>query len=301
MSAKKLCLSLFFAYVVLGLTGQGLMARDLADIRQDGIIRHLGVPYAQFISGDGHGLDIDLIKLFAQELGLQYEYVETNWKNVIPDLIGAKIKVTGDNVELLETVPLRGDVIANGLTVLPWRQKILTFSAPTFPTQVWLVTGAQSPLQPIKPSGSLQRDITMVKALLAGKTVLGMEGTCLDLTLYNLDEVRAIGRNFQGNLNELAPAVLNNKSDTTLLDVPDTLVAMAKWPGQVKVLGPISARQEMAVGFRNKSPELQKAFAAFFEKIWENGTYATMVKKYYPDVIYYYPDFFGTGKISASR
>ena len=60
----------------------------------------------------------------------------------------------------------------------------------------------------------------------------------------------------------------------------------------MKILGPVSEQQEMAVGFRKDSPELQGAFAKFFKKIQEDGTYTNLVKKYYPDVFYYYPDFF---------
>jgi len=270
-------------------------ARDLQDIRQEGVLRHLGVPYANFVNGPDVGLDVELIRLFAKAIGVRYEYVPTTWKTVVGDLTGRQMTVDGDQVTITGTVPIRGDVIANGLTILPWRQKVLDYSHPTFPTQVWLVAGSQSALKPIDPSGDLPTDITRVKALLSGKTVLGIAGTCLDPKLYHLDAAQADSRLFKGNLNELAPAVLNGEAETTLLDVADSLVALAKWPGQVKILGPISEPQEMAVGFRKESPELQRAFAMFFRTITEDGTYIDLVKKYYPDVFSYYPDFF-TGK-----
>lgn len=148
-------------------------ARDLVDIKKAGILRHLGVPYANFISGDGHGLDVELMQLFAKEIGVRYQYVETNWKTVIPDLIGKQVTSDGDNVKISGDTPIRGDIIANGLTILPWRQKVLDYSAPTFPTQVWLITGAQSPMKPITPSGEIEKDIIAVKNLLPGRTVLG--------------------------------------------------------------------------------------------------------------------------------
>lgn len=266
--------------------------RDLPEIRQEGVLRHLGVPYANFVDGADNGLDVELMRLFAKEIGVRYEYVPTAWKTVIGDLIGRQVTVSGDNVTVTGPAPIRGDVIANGLTILPWRQKILAFSAPTFPTQVWLIAGAQSLMTPIAPSGDLNKDIARTKTLLAGKTVLGMTSTCLDPKLYDLDAVQAISRLFSGSLNELAPAVLKGDAEATLLDVPDSLVALAKWPGQIKILGPISEQQEMAVGFRKDSEELQRAFAVFYQRIKEDGTYAALVKKYYPDVFDYYPDFF---------
>jgi len=285
--ATMLCV-FTFGFSDLGTAAAG----DLKDIQNNGVLRHLGVPYANFVNGADEGLDVELMKLFSAEIGVRYQYVQTNWQGLIGDLIGNKVIIDGDNVKIGDKVPIRGDVIANGLTVLASRQKILNFSAPTFPTQVWLVAGSQSTLHPIAPSGDLQKDISKVKGLLAEKTVLGVTGTCLDPKLYDLDTVHAVSKIFEGGLNELAPAVLKGEAETTLLDVPDSLVALAKWPGQIKILGPISEQQEMAVGFRKDSPQLEGAFAKFFIKIQKDGTYSKLVKKYYPDVFYYYPEFF---------
>jgi len=268
------------------------MGRDLKDLQKDGVLRHLGVPYANFVNGPDVGLDVEMMKLFATEIGVRYEYVPTTWKGVVGDLIGNKVIVDGKNVKMGDKVPIRGDIIANGMTILASRQVFLNFSAPTFPTQVWLVAGSRSSLHPITPNGDLQKDIVLVKGLLANKTVFGISGTCLDPKLYDLDAVHAVSKLFEGSLNELAPAVIQGEAETTLLDVPDSLIALEKWPGQVKVLGPISEQQEMAVAFRKDSPELEGAFAKFFNKIQVDGTYVMLVKKYYPDVFYYYPEFF---------
>lgn len=289
---KTMIARLSLALLLAGAMFSVAAARDLKEIREQGVLRHLGVPYANFVSGSDQGLDVELMQLFARHLGVRYEYVPATWKTVIADLTGREITVEGERVIVTGEAPIRGDVIANGLTVLPWRQKVLSFSAPTFPTQVWLITRSESPLRPIEPMGSLNEDIGLVKRLMAGRSVLGVAGTCLDPKLYNLDAAKAESRLFTGSLNELAPAVLKQEADTALLDVPDSLVALAKWPGQVKILGPVSEPQEMAVGFRKDSPELQQAFAAFFARLKADGTYGGMVRKYYPDVFAYYPDFF---------
>jgi ABC-type amino acid transport substrate-binding protein len=289
--------TLALATPMLAATGN----RDLPEIQKEGVLRHLGVPYANFVDGADYGLDVELMRLFAKDIGVRYEYVQASWKTVIGDLTGLQTKINGDNVAITGATPIRGDVIANGLTVLPWRQKILFFSAPTFPTQVWLTAGAQSPMQPIKPSGDLNKDIALTKALLAGKSVMGITGTCLDPKLYNLDAVQAITRPFNGSLNELIPAVLKGDTESVLLDVPDSLIALAKWPGQIKILGPISEQQEMAVGFRKDSGKLQRAFAVFYQKIKDDGTYLALVKKYYPDVFAYYPDFFSPKPTQPSK
>lgn len=267
-------------------------ARDLADILDQGELRHIAVPYAKFVTGSGDGFSCDLIRLFARNLGVKYVPVESSWNTVIGDLTGKTFKVIGDEVEITGKAPIKGDLIANGLTILPWRTNLIDYSEPTFPSGVWLIAAADSSIQPIKPSGDLQSDIKQVKSILAGRTLLCMPGTCLDSELYGLSDFGAMLVPLNLKMNEFAPAVLNGKAETSLLDVADSLIALEKWPGRVKVIGPISTPQEMAVGFPKSSPHLLRAFNTFLNRIIQDGTYIKMVKKYYPDVQVYFPDFF---------
>lgn len=265
---------------------------DLSEIRKSGVLRHLGVPYANFVTGSGDGMDVELARLFADSLGVKYAYVKTSWGAVIQDLAGKRVKARGDEIEILGDAPVKGDLIANGFTVLSWRQKIVNYSTPTFPTQVWLMARADSPMKPIAPSGNIERDIASVKAQLKDASVFGVVNTCLDPALYQIAEAGAVIKLFRGNLNEIAPAVINGDADAALLDVPDVLIALEKWPGKVKVIGPVSPMQDMAFAFAKDSPELLKAFNRFLKKCKKDGTYLRLVKKYYPAVFRYYPDFF---------
>ncbi len=269
-------------------------AQDLPDIKKAGVLRHLGVPYANFVTGSGDGLDVELMKNFAAHLGVKYKYVQTDWGQLFGDLTGRHARRGKNGVELLDKSPVIGDVIANGMTVLPWRQQIVAFSEPTFPSSVWLIARAESSVLPIKPTSSLESDIIAVKKSVDGISVLALKNTCLDPGLYQMSktkaEVRLPAKNLK--LNEMAPAILNNEAETTLLDVPDALIALEKWPGQLKVIGPISQKQIMGAGFRKKSPKLLKAFNQYLKLIKENGNYNLMVEKYYPSVFLYYRDFF---------
>ncbi len=267
-------------------------ARDLAEIKKSGVLRHLGVPYANFVTGGGDGMDVEIVKLFAEHLGVRYEYVQTNWDDAIGDLTGSKVRPKGDGIEVLAAVPEKGDLIANGMTVIKWRQLAVDYSLPTFPNQVWLVARADSPLKPIKPTGDISKDIAAVKTLIREKSLLCKANTCLDPMLYNLDAAGARVKLFKGSLNELAPAVLNREAEATLLDVPDALVALQKWPGQIKVIGPVSGVQDMAVAFRKDSPHLRDAFNKFLITLKKNGTLQRIALKYYPFVTDYYEDFF---------
>jgi ABC-type amino acid transport substrate-binding protein len=258
------------------------------------VLRHLGVPYASFVSGKGDGLDVELIQGFAAELGVRYEFVETTWREAFGDLTGRNARGAGSEAELLDETPVRGDLLANGVTILDWRRQVVEFSDPTFPSGVWLIARADASLEPIRPTGSLGSDIGLVKAAINGRSVLALEDTCLDPRLYAVRETGAEVRLLPHvrNLNEMAPAVLRGDAEASLLDVPDALVAMEKWPGELKVIGPVSESQHMAVAFRKDSLQLREAFNQYLRRIRSDGSYLALVQKYYPAVPDYYPDFF---------
>ena len=276
----------------------GKSANDLPDIKRIGVLRHLGVPYANFITGSGDGMDVELVQRFAASIGVRYEYVQTSWKHVIADLVGRKVKADGNDVTLGGDHPVRGDLIANGLTILPWRQKVIDYSTPTFPTQIWLLARADSTLKPITPSGDIQKDIRAVKAQIGNRKIFGKANTCLDPSLYDISGAGGIPELFEGNLNELAPAIIHGNAEATLLDVPDALIALEKWPGKVKVVGPLSPMQNMGAGFVKAAPQLRAAYNDFLLQCKRDGTYLKLVKKYYPAVLRYYPDFFN---VDSSR
>jgi ABC-type amino acid transport substrate-binding protein len=265
---------------------------DLADIKRRGVLRHLGVPYAKFVTGSGDGFDADLIKLFARHLGVEYVYVKTSWQDVFGDLTGKKTAFVCNKAEVSGKVPVRGDIIANGLTILPWRKEIIDYSLPTFPTGVWLLARADLPLKPIKSSGDTQKDVRRVKRMLRGHTVFAAEGTCLDPHLSGLHETGARFLPLNRGPHEIVPALIRNEAQTSLIDMPHALIALRKWGGKVKVIGPVSPMQEMACGFAKTSPHLRQAFNDFFVQIKKDGTYVRLVKTYYPDIFYYYPAFF---------
>jgi ABC-type amino acid transport substrate-binding protein len=283
---------LLAVFACASLPSDAAWCADLAQVRKAGVLKHVGIPYANFVTGAGDGMDVELMQLFAKHIGVRYEYVKSDWGTVIQDVIGKKVQAKGDEVALLEAVPVRGDLIANGFTVLPWRQKALAFSNPTFPSQIWLVARVDSKVKPIKPSGNIDTDIARTKALMNRKNVMALKKTCLDPDLYALEQTGANVILFNGSLNELAPAIINGKAEMTILDVPDALVALEKWPGKIKILGPVSHRQEMAVAFPQDSTHLRDAFNSFLKKAQQDGSYAKVVKHYYPTAFAFFPDFF---------
>jgi glutamine transport system substrate-binding protein len=269
-------------------------AADLDEIQARGELRHLGIRYANFVTGAGDGFDVELVRGFARHIGVDYRLVQSDFYRVMRDLLGKEVVRDGDAVRLEGEHPVRGDMIAAGFTVLPWRDAVLRFSDPTFPSQVMLIARADSPLRPIPGSDDLAADIRATKALIGSRSLLVMEKTCLDPANYGLRgrgiELRAYTRST--NINEMVPALLALDADLSLLDVPDLMIDMQKWPGKFKVIGPISKVQSLAAAFPKDAPALRDAFNAYLRRLRADGGYDRLVDKYYPAARRWFPDFF---------
>ncbi|ACA88537.1 transporter substrate-binding domain-containing protein [Shewanella woodyi] len=297
---SKLITKYLLMIFLIGSSGQ-LLARDLDEIKAEGVLRHIGVPYANFVAKytEGNkvthsGLDIELMQNFAKYLGVDYQFIPATWTTVFGKLTGVNGQFVDNKVVYSSPQLIEGDVMAHGVTILDWRKEIIDFSDDYFPSAVWLIARTSSDLIPIKPSGSLTEDIIAVKSLIKGRDVLAMKQSCLDPDLYDLylTQANVILPTKQLQLNEMVPAMLNDEAETTLLDVADSLIALEKWPSEIKVIGPISEEQRMAMGFRKDSPKLRKAFNQYLKQIRADGSFNELVKKYYPSAFHYYNNYF---------
>jgi ABC-type amino acid transport substrate-binding protein len=269
-------------------------AADLAEIKKRGEIRHIGIPYANFVTGAGDGLDVELMQGFAKRIGVSYKLVYSDFYSVIRDLLGKDVVRKDGQVTLTGDYPVKGDVISTGFTMLPWREAILLYSDPVLPSQVLLVAPAESELQPIEDGADLAADIANTRKSIGSRSVLVMERTCLDPTNYGLVNVGLDLKayNKSANLNEMVPALLNKEAELTLLDVPDAILDLRKWAGRIKILGPISDRQILATAFPKDAPALRDEFNAYLSDIKASGVYDRLVDKYYPGIRRFFPEFF---------
>jgi ABC-type amino acid transport substrate-binding protein len=281
-------------WVISAISATTASAADLDEVKARGELRHLGIPYANFVTGDGDGFDVEIMQGFAKKLGVTYKLVYSDFYNVMRDLLGKDVVRRDGRVILTGDFPVKGDVIATGFTVLPWRKAVLAYSEPTFPSQVLLVAPATSPIAPIKGTADLAADISETKRLIGENSLLVMERTCLDPANYGLTgvgvDLKAYTRS--ANLNEMVPAMLNDEAQLTLLDVPDAILDLRKWSGKIKIVGPVSDLQILATAFPKDAPHLRDAFNAHLREIKASGAYDRLVDKYYPGIRRFFPEFF---------
>jgi len=58
------------AFLCCLLCALSVQAEDLPEIRARGELRHLGIRYANFVTGSGDGFDVELVRGFAEHLGV---------------------------------------------------------------------------------------------------------------------------------------------------------------------------------------------------------------------------------------
>jgi ABC-type amino acid transport substrate-binding protein len=283
-----------FALLGVALGSTATLAADIDQIKARGELRHIGIKYANFVTGDGYGFDVELMQGFARHLGVTYTLIYSDFYSVVRDLLGKEVVQNGAEVTLTGDYPVRGDVISTGFTKLPWREAVLLFSDPTFPSQVLLVAPAGSEVKPIEPTGNLQEDIRLTKQLIGSHSLLVMERTCIDPANYGLKSVGIDLKSYtkSTNLNEIVPALLNGEAQLSLLDVPDAILDLKKWAGQIKVIGPISEEQTLATAFPPDAPSLRDEFNIYLRGLKASGAYQELVDKHYPGIKRYFSEFF---------
>lgn len=258
---------LLAALVLLG--AGALSASDLADVKARGKLIMLTFPAVEdpFVSVDldamraqgvkltdmrdpeaFHGIDVELVKGFAQSLGLKLE--------IHPE--------TGGYGDLLPALTSgRGDLVASRLTITPKRQEAADFSAPYF--SQWVVAA-------VKPNSKLDKLDD-----LKGKRVAVMKGSSHFEFLPGLNlnpEIRLTGFNM-----ESYTAVLEGQSDYALMDSRAEVGQPVSAQFSDLKVGLRVRRSDQGVMVR-KGSDLRPALDAYIEGIRKSGELDKLLDKY---------------------
>ncbi|MFZ2988094.1 transporter substrate-binding domain-containing protein [Ideonella sp.] len=146
----------------------------LATIRKRGVLRVGVVNTVPMVMHDAQGklvgFSIDLSRKLAEDLGVEVEWTETSWTDLIPDLLGQQF-----------------DLVASGLWMTTPRALVVNFSNPTATEAIYLV-GAKSAAAGLPSSASFDKagvkiavyadtpQATLAKRLFPKATLLLLKG-----------------------------------------------------------------------------------------------------------------------------
>lgn len=207
------------------------------------------MPFEYKLDGKYVGFDIDLWAAVAKELGIEYELQPMDFNGLIPALQTNNI-----------------DVAIAGMTIKSEREEVVDFAYPYYDAGLKiLVSNKQNDIQSI--------------ADLKGKIVASKLGTTSADFVKN--EVNAKELKLFPNIDGAYLELQSGGVDAVVFDSP-AIQYYANTAGKekTKVVGPLYKGQSYGMAFPQGSKLREKVSIAIL-KLKENGTYATIYKKWF--------------------
>lgn len=139
------------AIALAAASSDALAAGRLTGIKRAGEVRvciwpdYYSISYRNTRTGELEGIDIDLARVFAADLGVGVRFVDSSFRTLIDDLLGDKC-----------------DVSMHGVGITPQRQAKLAFSRPHLTSGIYAITTKGSAV--VKDWGDIDRNGVVVVA-----------------------------------------------------------------------------------------------------------------------------------------
>jgi polar amino acid transport system substrate-binding protein len=216
-------------------------------------------PYPPFASknaaGQWEGFEVDLAAALCKEAKLDCELVETAWDGIIPALTAKKI-----------------DAIVASMSITEERQKTIAFSIPYYNTPAMLIAAKETAV-----------DLTAES--LKGKTI-GVQVSTIHLAFaektYKDSTIKVYQTQDEANADLAAGRIDAAIADSAALDA-----FMASDAGKgIEAKGyypkdPIDWGTGAGVGIRQEDTALKGQFDEAIKAVYANGTYKTIMDKYF--------------------
>lgn len=250
--------TILLASVAAALMAVSAQAKDWKEIR---IATEGAYPPFNYVSSDGslQGLDVDIAKALCDAMEAKCEIVAQEWDGMIPGLQANKF-----------------DAVIASMSVTEERKKQVAFSNKYYSTPLAIAVPKDSPIKDLNPEAFDGKSIGAqggTTQSIYAEDVLGKAGA--DVRLYpTADEANADLKN--GRLD----AVISDKfpiSDWIKTDGADCCYLLGDVP---------DTRLDTGIAMRQGDDDLREQFNAAIQKIRDNGTYDTIIKKYFDFDIY---------------
>jgi polar amino acid transport system substrate-binding protein len=228
-----------------------LLSADITAVQaDDDVIRaatDATFPPMEFVKdGERTGFDVDLVNALADAMGKKVKWIDTDFKGLIPGVIARRF-----------------DIAVSAIYITEERAKVVDFTKPYYAGGLVAVTNDDS-VQKLSD--------------LDGKTVSVQVGT---------KSVSYLKNNYpQVNLTE----VEKNQQMFNLVEIGRTAAAVTGKPaaklyaqsrGDMRVLEEQLTTESYGIAVRKDLPELTESLNAALETLKQNGTYDTLVTKWF--------------------
>lgn len=247
---------------ILALAGCQKPAKTLPEARQSKevvIVTHNG-PTTYYVNGDNQfaGLEYDLAKLFAQELGTDYSVkflVVDNISQVIPALLKGKAHLA-----------------AADLSVTRIRQHIVRFSVPYHNVQQYVVYNSEKHSSPKTVQDLIGQRIAVPTGTSYAERLLELSKLTPELHWQELHKT---------NTDTLLEQVAEDALDSTVADGHLAAIVQNYYPNLATGMA-LGKPEKVAWAFpKNGDPWLYNKANAFFTRIQKDGTLRNLLDRYY--------------------
>ena len=229
------------------------------------------IPYPPFEFNDDSGalvgFDVDVVRAVAEKLGL--ENTDDDWLSVNFDTIFTQLQRSNKFDIIAAAVTAYAPEGSPAFEVTEERKTFVDFTDPIYPS-----------LQSLTVDTSANPDIKSVDDLPDGARVAVQASTTgafyaeENLTGVELVQFPKAPAMYQALQAGQVEAVFN--------DLPISLDAI-KGKDQLQVVEQVETGEEYAIAVAKDNPALLEAFNQALSEIFEDGTYAEIFKKYFPD------------------
>ncbi len=240
---KLLWLSLVLALVLS--TGLAFAAKPVLKVGTDATyepFETIDPKTGQFV-----GFDMELIKMVADEMGMELQLQNIGWDGIIPGLMNGNY-----------------DCLISAMTITDERKKQINFSIPYFSIRQAIV---------------VKVDNTKVKGIsdLIGKAVAVQNGTTGDLYASKIKDVKM--KRFDTNP-QAVQELLNNNAEAAVMDDLVAFSAIKKTKGLKVIEIKDADKEDYGIGIKKSNEDLLNKINKAITTLKSNGKLAALEKKY---------------------
>ena len=205
-------------------------------------------PFESLKDGKPVGFDIDLMDAIAAEMGRKVEWTSIDFKGLIPGILAGRF-----------------DMAVSAIYITPERQKVVDFTDPYYAGGLVVIKRAN------------ETGITDV-ASLDGKTVSVQQGT--KSVSFLAKTYPKIHTDVVETNEEMFDMLRTKRVDAVVTGRPAALLFVKQNPDMALLATPLT-KEEYGMAVSKKEPELTKQVNAALVALRKNGTYKTLVTKWF--------------------